>query len=328
MWLSTGGKLGVREGLRRDILPGMNPKLRVLAGARCGWFTRADAFAAGYSDSELRRRLRSGQWSRLSRDAYVEPDGWPVAEEPWDRARRMHVLKVRAAMARMGEQAVVSHHSAVLLHGLPSWGLDLSKVQITKPTGRARSDVLADVHRSRFGPGEITVVDGLRVVAPARAITESACVSSYEVGVVLADAALHRQLVTPDALIATADRYRFWPGSPAARAAMRFADGLSESVGESRLRVLMQNYGLPTPRLQVEIRDRQGRVIGRVDFLLEPELIVEFDGAAKYGGSGQVVLAEKWREDRLRGRGYRVVRSGWADFDEPQATADRIRYAL
>ncbi|MEU8223840.1 type IV toxin-antitoxin system AbiEi family antitoxin domain-containing protein [Kribbella sp. NPDC048915] len=311
----------------------MNPKLRVLAAARHGWFTRADAATAGYSDSELRRRLRSGQWSRLSRDAYVEPAEWPATEEPWEKARRLHLLKIRAAVERMGDGAVISHQSAAVLHGLPTWGLDLTKVQLTKPAGRARSDLLANVHRSRFAPGEITVVDGLRVVTPARAIVEAACTSSYEAGVVLADAALHANLVTTDALITTADRYRFWHGSPAARAAVRFADGLSESVGESRLRVLMANQGLPKPRLQVEIRDENGRLIARVDFLLGTRLIVEFDGAIKYGAlkygaATDAVLAEKWREDRLRARGYHVVRTGWADFKQPEATAHRIRYAL
>jgi hypothetical protein len=307
---------------------GMNPKLSVLTAARRGWFSRADALAAGYSDSELRRRLRAGQWSRLSRDVYVEPDTWPVGEQSWDRARRLHLLRTRAVVDRMGGGVVVSHQSAAVLHGLPSWGLDLSKVQVTKPVGRARSDLVTDVHRSRFEPGEVTVVDGLQVVSPARAIAETTCASSYEVGVVLGDAALHQRLVTADALVTTADRHHFWPGSPAAREAARFADGLSESVGESRLRLLMANHGIPAPVLQAEIRDEDGRLIGRVDFLVAGRLIVEFDGAQKYGGMGDVVLAEKWREDRLRACGYRVIRVSWADLDHPHALADRIRAAI
>lgn len=307
---------------------GMNPKLSVLTAARHGWFSRADALAAGYTDSELRRRLRAGQWSRLCRDVYVEPGTWPVGEQPWDRAIRMHLLRTRAVADRMGSGAVVSHHSAAVLHGLPSWGLDLTKVQVTKPVGRARSDLVTDVHRSRFEPGEVTVVDGLRVVSPARAIAETACASSYEVGVVLGDAALHRRLVTPESLVTTADRHQLWAGSPAARGAARFADGLSESVGESRLRVLMANHGIPPPVLQAEIREESGRLIGRVDFLVAGRLIIEFDGAQKYGGSGDVVLAEKWREDRLRACGYRVIRVSWADLDQPHTLADRILGAI
>lgn len=225
----------------------------------------------------------------------------------------------------MGAGAVVSHQSATLLHGLPSWGLDLGKVHLTKPSGRVRSDAIAEVHRGRFEPGEITVVDGLRVVAPARAIAETTAASSYEIGVVLGDAALHQRLVTADALVTTSDRHKYWSGSPAARAAARFANGLSESVGESRLRVLMANHDLPTPVPQAEIRDHEGRFIGRVDFLLAGRLIVEFDGAVKYGESTAAVLAEKWREDRLRACGYRVVRVSWADLDHPLETAARIR---
>lgn len=299
----------------------------MLTANRGGWFTRSDAVAAGYSDSELRRRLRAGQWSRLSRDVYVEPAGWPPGEPSWDRELRLHLLRTRAVIDRMGGEAVISHQSAAVLHRLPSWGLELSKVQVSRARGRQRSDAIADVHRTRFGPGEITVVDGLRVVSAARAIVESACVSSYEVGVVLADAALRHRLVTAEALVTTADRHQYWRGSPAARAAARFADGLSESVGESRLRVLMANHGLPQPVLQAEIRDQDGRLIGRVDFLLPGRLIVEFDGALKYGDTGDVVVAEKWREDRLRGLGYRVLRVSWGDLDRPQTTADRISQA-
>jgi hypothetical protein len=305
----------------------MNPRLSVIAAARRGWFTRTDAINAGYSEDELLRRLRNGQWIRLCRDVYVEPGGWPVDEEPWARARRLHLLSVRAAMDRLGPETFVSHQSAALLHGLPSWGLDLRRVQVSRTAGRARSDSVIEVHRTSIDSDELTEVDGLRVVTPDRAVAESTCGSSYEVGVVLGDAALHQQLVTPEMLVATADRLKYWSGSPAARAAARFANGLSESVGESRLRVLMANAGLPSPMLQVEIYDQNHRLIGRVDFLLG-RLIVEFDGAQKYGDSGDAVLAEKWREDRLRACGYQVVRTGWTDLDRPRATAERIRSKL
>jgi hypothetical protein len=301
----------------------MNPKLSVLTAARRGWFSRSDAVEAGYSDSELRRRLRDGRWMRLTRDVYVEPGGWPD-ELPWERARRLHLMMTRAVVDRMGPEAIVSHQSAAVLHGLPTWGLDLSRVHVTRNARRTRSDKTAIVHRSPIGPDEVTEVDGVRVTTPARSIAETACVTSYEVGVVLGDAALHLDLTTPDRLVTTADRHKQWIGSPAARAAARFADGLSESVGESRLRVLMANEGLPTPRLQVEIRDEQGRLIGRVDFLLPGNLIVEFDGALKYAEGADAVLSEKWREDGLRALGYRIVRTCWADLGQPRATAERI----
>jgi hypothetical protein len=305
----------------------MNPKLSVISSARGGWFTRADAVRSGYSDSELRRRVRSGQWSRLTRDVYVEPADDPADEPPWERAARLHLVKTRAVVNRLGPGAVVSHQSAAVLHGLPTWSLDLSRVHVTKARGRTRSDVVTEVHRSTFDPGELTVVDGLPVVTPARAVTEIACTSTYEIGVVLGDAALHAGLTTPEALLATADRHRAWPGSPAARGAVRFANGLSESVGESRLRVFAANHGLPEPELQVEIRDAAGKLIARVDMLFARVLIAEFDGALKYGNADSLV-AEKWREDNLRAAGYQVVRIGWRDFDHPYDTITRLRRGL
>jgi very-short-patch-repair endonuclease len=69
-------------------------------------------------------------------------------------------------------------------------------------------------------------------------------------------------------------------------------------------------------------------LIGRVDFLVADRLIIEFDGAAKYGDTADAVLAEKWREDRLRACGYRVIRLSWADLDQPEVVAARIRSAL
>ncbi|MEV6895243.1 type IV toxin-antitoxin system AbiEi family antitoxin domain-containing protein [Kribbella sp. NPDC051137] len=132
-----------------------------------GWFTRTDAMESGYTDSELRRRLRTGQWSRLSRDVYVEDTGPPAGETSWDRSKRLHLLKTRAVINRLGPGAVVSHQSATVLHGLPTWGLDLSKVHVTKASGRTRSDKIAELHRSRFESGDIAVVDGLHVVTPA-----------------------------------------------------------------------------------------------------------------------------------------------------------------
>ncbi|GAB3950342.1 hypothetical protein GCM10029976_084910 [Kribbella albertanoniae] len=301
--------------------------MTVISTAKRGWFSRADARATGYSEEQIRQRLRTGQWVRLARDAYVEPASWPADEQQWDHDQRLHLLRIRAALGRLGPTAVASHQSAAVLHGLPTWNLDLTKAQATKPAGRTRSDAAIEIHRGPIDPDEIVEVDGLRVVTPARAVAELACTSSYEVGVVLADAALHRGLATPDELVEMADRHHFWPGSPAARSAARFANGLSESVGESRLRVLAANHGLPSPQLQVKIFEADGRLIARVDALLADVLVVEFDGATKYG-DGEAVVGEKWREDRLRARGYQVVRVGWADLDRPSVTARRLWQGL
>ena len=185
------------------------------------------------------------------------------------------------------------------------------------------------MHRGTTSADEVVELDGLKATSVERAVVETACTTSYEVGVVLADAALREPRTTRDQLVDAVRRHRHWRGVPAAQAAVLFADGRSESVGESRLRVLMANHGLPQPELQVEIRDEAGRLIGRVDFLLARVLIVEFDGAMKYGdNAADAVLAEKYREDRLRERGFGVARVRWSDLNHPHETAARLRQAL
>ena len=300
----------------------------MIAAERGGWFTRPDALAAGYSDSQLRQRVSSGQWLRLSFNSYVDPRAWPTDEPPWERAVRLHRLNVQMASVRLRD-VVVSHQSAAMLHGLPVWGTDLARAHFTRmASGRARSGRAVRVHRGTTAVDEVVELGGLRVTSVERAIVETACTTSYEVGVVLADAALQLQLTSRESLATVVRRHRRWHGSPAAQAAAQFANHLSESVGESRLRVLMANHGLPAPELQVEIRDAAGRLIGRVDFLLLGVLVIEFDGVAKYGGSADAILAEKWREDRLREHGYGVLRLGWADLNHPRATAARMWEAV
>ncbi len=70
--------------------------------------------------------------------------------------------------------------------------------------------------------------------------------------------------------------------------------------------------GSPLPVMQQELRDEHG-LIGRVDFSWpQAHLVGEADGRLKYD-TRQAVYAEKRREDRLRMRGYGVIRWGWTE---------------
>jgi hypothetical protein len=104
---------------------GMNTKLDLVAAGRGGWFDRRDALAAGYSDSDIRRQVATGRWVRLTRGAYARmgPDVEELAV--WDRAAWLHLRTAKAVYCRLGGRAVVSHQSALLLHGVRVSGLDL-----------------------------------------------------------------------------------------------------------------------------------------------------------------------------------------------------------
>ena len=112
---------------------------------------------------------------------------------------------------------------------------------------------------------------------------------------------------------------------------MAFADGRSESVGESRSRVAIALAGLPTPALQWPIR--YGDATALTDFgWVAQHTVGEFDGKIKYGRllkpgqePGDAVYAEKLREDGLRALDWEVVRWTWPDLRDFAPTAARIR---
>lgn len=271
--------------------------------------------------------VRAGTLSTLRRGAYVRG-------APPERAEHLHLLLVRAALEHLSEAAVVSHVSAAVLHGLPVWGLPLDRVHVTRPGRRSggRRGQRVHVHTAGLDRDECETVGGVRVTSVERVLVDLARTIPFEQAVVVADAALFRRLVNPDGLARAVQRHPRWPGVPAAGRALRFADGRSESVGESRSRVAISLAGLPAPVLQWEVRSTSGRLIGRVDFGW-PDLatIGEFDGRVKYGrllrpdrSPGDVVYEEKRREDELRAVGLGVVRWGWSDLSDFGVVADRL----
>lgn len=307
----------------------MNPELKRIALGQGGVVSSRQARNAGYTRDQILERLADGRWERVRYGQYAERvdlSGLP----PWDRQIVEHRQLVHAAVNSMRPgSAVVSHHSALVMHDVPVWHADLVEVQLTRTTGRSGAKAGVRHHRGVLTQQDVTEVNGLLVTTIARALIESAARSSFEGAVVSADAALRRPQVTTEEVRRLLDGTEFWAGGPTIRSALAFADPLAESVGESRLRVLMHNEGLPSAVLQAEFSDDDG-FIGRVDFYFpDHNTVVEFDGLLKYAdGSRESLIREKLREDRLRALGLEVVRITWADLAHPARTAMRIRQAF
>ncbi|MCF6744791.1 hypothetical protein E9529_10955 [Blastococcus sp. KM273128] len=199
---------------------------------------RRDAVAGGWSDDELARALRSGGLKRLRRGAYV--DG-PLPTAPAAR----HRLLLQATLAGLRRPAVVSHQSAAVLHGLPLWDVPLDRVHVTRAPGSShdRSAVLC-CHVARLRDDEVVEVDGVAVTDPVRTALDLARSLPHEVAVVALDAALHARLLSHDAVHARLFDVAGRPGARHAARVVSAADGRSESVGESRSRVILQRWGL------------------------------------------------------------------------------------
>jgi hypothetical protein len=307
-------------------------KLAAIAASQGGVVLRRQALDAGYADDEITQRRRSGEWVTIRRGAYVDRDLWRAMD---DEAR--HRALVHAVMRTLSGPVVVSHTSAIVMLGLPTWGLDLSVVHVTRAPGvspRAEAGVLH--HAAQLADHQVVDVDGVAVTSAARAVIDTARVTEFEPSVVVADAALHADLTNDDELLSTLELTLDWPGARNAGRVVEFSDGRAESVGESRSRVRFDLAGLPRPDLQAVIDGLGTDAAARVDFLFkEHRTIGEFDGKVKYGRlllpgqeAGDVVWQEKQREDRLRELGFEVVRIIWAELARPDLIAARFRRAF
>jgi hypothetical protein len=272
--------------------------------------------------------VRAGSLQPVRRGAYVEyaPDD-PAA---------LHTLLVEASVAELSPDAVVSHVSAAVLHGLRVWGVPLDRVTVTRARRRsgARAGSRVHVHCAPLEADEVVLVEGVPVTSVPRTVVDVARTAGFEQAVVVADAALEAGLADEGMLAAALARWSRWPGLPAARRAIGFAAPGSGSVGESRSRVAIAQAGLPAPLLQWEVRRRSdGAFVGRVDFGWPRQRTVgEFDGRVKYGKllrPGQdptdVVYEEKRREDALRAEDLAVVRWTWPDLTNFAPVAARLR---
>ena len=290
---------------------------------------RRDAVLAGWSDEELGRFARSGQWSRIRRGAYAD------GQLPANAVAR-HALLVAATLGSLRRPAVVSHQSAAVLLGLPVWGASLDRVHITRcPPASSQVAGPLRCHVARLRDDEVTSIGGFRVTDAARTVLDLARSLPFETAVVALDSVMHEGLVTRELIEQRLFDIAGTRGSRHAARVVRFADERSGSVGESRSRVLLHDLGHAPSALQHVITSSTGAFVARTDFAWEEDKVVgEFDGRIKYGrllrpgqDAGDAVFEEKLREDAIRDIGWEVVRWTWVDLSAPAHLAERVERA-
>ena len=286
----------------------------------------------GLTYGEIRRLSVAGDLRRLRRGAYANP-ALETLRTPDPRASHLELL--RATLRQSAPETVASHLSAAAVHGLPLWTAVLGRAQLTRnrPGGLKRRRY-SEIRGIPLGADEVVVVDGMAVTSLARTVFDLGCRLPMRQAVPVGDAALRKGMSLDDAEAAL-ERGRRRHGVDRARRSLRFLDHRAESPGESVSRVVLFEIGIPKPELQVEIRTRSGRLLGRCDFGWE-ELgtVGEFDGRVKYGrlGDGRavedVVWDEKRREDAIRSQGLQMVRWVTADLYPPLELERNLRQAF
>jgi len=299
-------------------------------------FDLREAMWAGMSARVVQRAVRNGDVRRLTSGVFVAESVWRLASR---RAR--HLLLVDAAVRRQ-PRAVVSHHSAALLHGLPTpWHLpDWVALTTDGSVRTATPRTLLRLEPAGLPANHLDDRAGCTVTSVARTVIDCLRELPLSDAVAIGDSALRAGWVSPASLTLTRAEQRGWPYITNADRALPILDGRRENWFESWSFARLWQLGIEPPEPQVAVYDLHGRFLGRVDGLwLAQGVVAEADGSGKYlgefdpnGASGEaaarVVLAEKVREDRIRDCGLEFVRWGVRDMArDPQAVADRVERA-
>ena len=280
----------------------------------------------GWSRRDVEAALRDRTLQRVVRGVYAIPEG----SSSTDR----HRLTMQALRTTLHPDAVFSHASAAVLHGLPLPTGALDTVHVTRTGGvHGRRTRNVRVHVAVVADAELTVRDGLPCTGLARTVTDLARTLEFGWGVAAADHALRRGLPRPS--LATTGDARRRRGTSHLDAVARFADGRAASPLESRSRVFFAGAGLPRPVLQFLVEDPADGWRAVTDFAWpEFRLVGEADGRTKYGEglrdgetAADAVMAEKAREQRIRDLDWRVVRWSWRECHDGTMLR-RVRRAL
>ncbi len=283
--------------------------------------------AEGWTQRRLAHALGAGTLTRTVRGVYGAAGG----PEPG----QAHLARARAILLRKRGDAVLSHVSAALAHGLPVAQDDPAVVHLcVAPPARGRRRSGYHVHVADLTDADVVILDGLAVTSLARTVTDLALFSSFTWGVVAMDAALRRG-VEAEEIQSLVTRSARRPGVETLRTVVAFADARAESPLESISRVSMARAGIPTPELQVQVLNEGGWVATSDFGWPEFGVVGEADGAGKFAPAlaegqspEQAVQATLARDELIRQAGWWPSHWGWQTARDAHRLGEQLRSAL
>ena len=288
-------------------------------------FTMLDAQGHGLTRAQVRAAISAGRFTPLRRGVVIA-----TADLQAMSLQARHLAVAHAQLLVRNADSVLSHHSARVLHSLPSPVPDEAipaSVFITCSMTGARSFGVTVV-RAELTAEDISLVGRLRATSIPRTAIDTCRGQSLARSLVILDAALRRSGLNGDDLRAALDRSSNRRHAASLVRAIDLASDLSESPLESASRGLFIEAGLPTPKLQVWVTGDDGRSYRADMAWAEHRVIGEADGWGKYADIADL-RKEKQREDALRAAGWAIVR--WTSDEvwrNPYPLIDRLGRAL
>jgi hypothetical protein len=242
------------------------------------------------------------QYDAVFRNVYV-PKGHVVT--PVDKAMAAWLWSERRATA--------AGLSAAALHGA-LWIDAKLPAEINQPHRHKTNGIL--LHSDRLADDEACVAKGVPATTPARTAYDLGRRRGLTTAVIRLDALMQATDLKPADVELLADRHRGARGIVQLREAITLSDAGAESPQETRTRLVLTHAGLRPKRTQIEVFDRFGEFVGRIDMGWDDWLVgVEYDGIQHWTDPA-VRTRDIDKQAEYEALGWRIIR----------VSADMLRY--
>ncbi|GAA4352082.1 hypothetical protein [Angustibacter luteus] len=223
-------------------------------------------------------------------------------------------LRAQAAALLLPADAVLCRGTVAWLGGigdlrLPGSERSLPTIECVLPAGRTpvrRPGIRC--YTAPMGSGDVVESHGLLRTSTLRTTLDLARLLPRPMALAALDGLASRGLVDAPRALSEIERFAGHRGVAQGRELLGLVEPLTESFGESWLRLRLHDAGFPRPTAQIPIRNARNHVLYRLDLGFEDARRgVEYDGDEHHGSPAEQ-LADARRRDHLRaGFGWEVV---------------------
>ena len=268
---------------------------------------RSDLLTQGHSPDQIRWALTSQRWLALRRGVYVERETFTTLSP-----REQHLLNALAVHQSLTCDHVLSHHTALAIHGLTPLH-PLMDVTLTTHRDLRRHVVGAQVFTTRdlalHRTDRVTPWGtSLPVTSLARTIVDIARTCDLPTTLVAAESALSHDLVQRKDWDEVLDQLSRWPGVNHAQRSLELATPHCADPLLSWCRGLFLTLGLPNPLCAVSV-SHQENAVGRFDFVWPDQAVMVMLDRTDVTTEVQLRRLRELRqqEDLMRMQGYIVL---------------------
>lgn len=298
-----------------------NRRLVAIANGQLGALTREQAHAVGFSDEQLRSRVRSGFLTTFGCNTFR------IAGAPDSPLARL-----RALTLDIGGDVVASGSTAAALLGFDGFHVR-EPFDVTTGRGRHVNRIGHRIHTTTvLPPIDRSTVMGIPTMRGARALIDLARTETAERLTAAMDSGLRDRQFTEDSLHRRIVALR-GPGRSGIRRLLAVIAGREATVGahswlERRFLRILQAAGLPKPACQ-RVLSRAGDRLVRVDFVFPGTTVVVEVLGYTYHRTQEHLRRDTERLNALVGDGFRPYQFTYELIvDQPDHVTDTVRTAL